>query len=131
LQEKSFHKMEGNQFDQALPYLYEAESLIKEVATKEPRAIVGKATVYQLLAVCYLKQKNYAKADSLLRASLDMLGSKESNLRPYIFRTMADNSMELGRLDSAWHYLQLAEPYLASSQREELKINMYESYTNY
>jgi len=123
--------MEGNQFDQALPYLYEAESLIKEVATKEPRAIVGKATVYQLLAVCYLKQKNYAKADSLLRASLDMLGSKESNLRPYIFRTMADNSMELGRLDSAWHYLQLAEPYLASSQREELKINMYESYTNY
>jgi len=131
LQEKSFHKIEEDAVEEALSYLNEADALVDKVETTDPRSIVARATVYQLLGTCYLHLRQNQKADSLLRSSLRLLGSQESNLRPYIFRSMANNAMQTGDLDTAWHYLQLAEPYLQMSDREELKINMYESYADY
>lgn len=131
LQEKVFHAMEDSLYDQALSYLREGDTYLKQDTSNDVRTVLAKATNDQLKAVCYLHTGQLAQADSLLSQSLQRLGGKESNLRSYIYRAQAESALQKEQYDSVYHYLQLAEPYIATSQREELKILLFSTFTRY
>jgi len=131
-QEKALTLINESKYKEALSHLKEADAWVgRSESMNDPRAIVAKATVYQLMGVAYYNLKDYVKTDEVLRVSLEKLGEQESNLRPYIYRVMAENHLALGQSDSTYYYLQLAEKYIESSEGEELKMNVYETYASY
>src|SRR5690606_25365518 len=65
------------------------------------------------------------------RAALSTIDGEENNLRPYIYRAQAEVAINRGQADSSLHYLKMAEPYLASSEREELKMLLYDTFSRY
>ncbi|MCY4779450.1 helix-turn-helix domain-containing protein [Sphingobacterium sp. UT-1RO-CII-1] len=131
LQEKALYNMDKGQHSRAIAFIEKAQSLVSEDSTVDPRSIIIKATNDQLLGIAYLNLGLLKKADSLLNSSLTKLGSQESNLRPYIYRALAEKSMKENDFVQAKSYLDQAAPYLESANRMELKMLLYQSYINY
>lgn len=129
--EKALYAMDNNAYEEALTYLDVAKKNIHFEKNETPKSLLIKSTNDQLYGVCYLNLGKLDLADSLFRVSLSKIQGEESNLKPYIYRGMAEVAMGKGIADSALHYLHLAEPYLESSDREELKLMVYESYARY
>lgn len=128
LQERAFHEMEAGKFPRAVAVLESAKEFIEADTTLSSRAILVKATNDQLLAVCEMEIGDLDKADSLLGLSYQALKGQESNLIPYIYRAQAEIALRRGDRGRALELLDLAAPYIKSSEREELKVLLYESY---
>lgn len=129
LQEHAFHALNDKNFRGALVFLNEAGEYALLDTSSSPRGILVRATNDQLIGICYLQLDKLAAADSAFFRSLKLLGDQESNLRPYIYRGLAEVALEQNRLQAAEEYLAEAMPYIASSNREELKLLLYESYS--
>ncbi len=129
--EKVFHAIEENNYEKALAHLEKAKENIHYGDNENSKSLLIKATNDQLFGVCYLELGKLDLADSLLRSSLARIDGEENNLRPYIYRGLAEVAIGKGSADSALRYLRLTEPYLESSDREELKLLFYESSAHY
>ncbi len=129
--ERALHAMEDDAYERALTYLKGAKESIASITQEDSRILLIKGTNDQLLGVCYLYLNELDLADSLLRSSLLRIDGEENNLRPYIYRAQAEVAIRKDLTDSAFHYLKLAEPYLESSHREELKMLLYDSFSRY
>ncbi|MBE8722083.1 helix-turn-helix domain-containing protein [Sphingobacterium pedocola] len=128
LQENAFHAMNDANYEAALKFLNEAKQYAERDTSSSPRGILVRATNDQLVGVCYLNTNKLSLADSSFFSSLQLLGDQESNLRPYINRGLAEVALMRNKLAIAEDYLEEAMPYIASSNREELKLLLYESY---
>lgn len=131
LHERAFHCFEQHRYSDAKKYLKSAAELIHMDGQEDKKALLIKATNDQLMGICELKLGNMVAAESYLNASLEKIGSVESNLRPYIMRAKADVEIERNNLSAALQYLQMVEPYLTSGEVEELKMLTYESWASY
>lgn len=131
LQEKALYHMDKSQHSLAIDFIEEAQNLIQKDSTVGPRSTIIKATNDQLLGIAYLNLGLLEQADSLLNSSLAKLGDQESNLRPYIYRALAEKSMKDNDFVEAKSYLDQASPYLESANRMELKMLLYQSYITY
>lgn len=131
LQEKAFHAMEVELYEVAISILESCKPLVLTDNSSSARALLVKATNNQLLGICNLQLGNLDLADSLLMASFTALGGQESNLVPYIYRGFAEIALRRGDLDKAKEQLDLAAPYMESSNRKELKQFLYQTYIKY
>lgn len=131
LQERALYAMEQKHYHQAVGFVKGAEQLIAIDSTFNPRSVIIKATNDQLLGIASLHLGELSQADSLLRSSLNKLGDQESNLRPYIYRGLAEKFLKENDLIQTKKYLDKAEPYLLSSDRMELKLLLYQSFIGY
>lgn len=130
-QENAFRAIHDSAFHKALDYLKEAAGyMLKDVANNAQVTLVM-ATNDQLKATCYINIGELDLADSLLNSSIEKLQGAESSLRSYIYRSKAELAMARAQYDTAYHYLQLAKPYIESSKREELKELLYSTFSKY
>ena len=126
-----FHAVAKNDYDKAKKYVLQAASNIKMDGNEDKRALLIKATNDQLHAICELHIGNIQKTDSLLEASLKKLGSMETNLKPYIYRIMAESALTKNDLGKAKACLDLITPYLKEKNVEELEMLTYETTAAY
>lgn len=131
LQEKAFHAVEVELYDVAISILESCKPVMLLDTSSLSRAVQVKATTDQLLGVCYLQLGKLDLADSLLQASFIGLDGLESNLVPYIYRARAEIALKRGDLEAAKLQLDLAQPYIQSSNRTELKQLLYRTYIRY
>ncbi len=129
--EKALHAQEEEAYEEALEPLLEARNMLMSMDFQDPKTCMIRGTNDQLFAVSSLKLGKLDLADSLLRAALLKIGDEENNLRPYIYRAQAEIAISRGQADSSLHYLAMAKPYLKSSEREELKMLLYETFSRY
>lgn len=108
-----------------------ARELIVFNEQEDKRSRLIKATNNQLMGLCYLHLKNYKEAEVMYSSSLAEIGDVESNLKPFIFRGLAEVSLGQDSLDKAKAYLEKAESYLKNSQFKELEEAVYRTYTKY
>ncbi len=126
-----FHAVAENDFHRAKKYVLQAASHIKMDGTEDKKALLIKATNDQLHATCELYFGNTNRTDSLLEASLQKLGNMETNLKPYIYRVMAESALVRKDLDKAAECLGLIEPYLKEKNVEELEMLTYQTKAAY
>ncbi len=131
LHERAFHSVEDEDFVKAKAFLMRANSQIVIDGAEDSKALQIKATNDQLMGECELKLGNFSAADSFLNSSLIKIGNIETNLRPYIYRSLAEVALARRDLIKARHYLELVEPYLSSAKVEELLILTYRSWSKY
>ncbi|MGE8291709.1 MAG: helix-turn-helix domain-containing protein [Sphingobacterium sp.] len=117
-----FHAVAENDYHKAKKYVLQAATQIKMDGTEDKRALLIKATNDQLHAICELHTGNINKTDSLLHASIQKLGTMETNLKPYIYRVMAESALAKKNLGEARKCLDLIEPYLKEKNVEELEM---------
>lgn len=122
-----FHAVAENDYHKAKKYVLQAASNIKMEGNEDKRALLIKATNDQLNAICELHTGDIKKTDSLLEASLKKLGGMETNLKPYIYRIMAESALAKKDLEKANQCLNLIDPYLKEKNVEELEMLTYET----
>jgi AraC-like DNA-binding protein len=131
LHERAFHAVENEDFNKAKEYLLQAAPDIVINGKEDSKALLIKATNDQLMGACEIKLGNFAAADSFLNSSLAKIESVESNLKPYIYRSLADVAIAQKDLEKAGYYLNLIDPYLKSAKVEELMMLTYRSWSQY
>ena len=131
LQEKAIRLQNNEEYTAAIELLKLAKSLASADSNQELRAILVKAINDQMLGISYLELNELSNADFHFRTSLASLNGIESNLIPYNYRGLAEMNLKLGQLDSAKLYLDLCKEYIQSSNRQGLKVLVYESYVKY
>lgn len=114
------------------------EELLKQAARyitfedgDDIRSRLIKATNHQLFGLCYLQLGNLDESEEMYLSSLGQIADDRNNLRPYIYRGLAEVAMGRGDLDKAGEYLALMEPYLDSGSFKELLAYAYYSYAKY
>lgn len=131
LQEKAIRLQDNNEFIESIALMKLAKSLASADTSHTQRAILVKAINDQMLGVSYLGLGEFRNADFHFKTSLSSLRGMESNLIPYNYRGLAELNLQMGRLDSAKLYLDLSSKYIHSSDRQELKVLVYDSYVKY
>lgn len=126
-----FHAEAENDYHKAKKYVLEAAAVIRVDSGDDKRAILIKATNDQLRAICELHFGNLDAADTLLQASLKKLGDMETNLKPYIYRIMAEVALARKNAEKAYGNLKLIDPYLEGKNVEELEMLTYQSWSSY
>lgn len=131
LHERALQGTALHDYEKAEHEVRKAGKLIAFDGEEDKRARLIKATNHQLLALCYIYLGNFRKAEEMYRSSLAQIGDDESNLRPYIFRGLAEVALGQDSLDKAYTNLKMVEPYLEASGYEELKLNAYRTFSKY
>lgn len=131
LQERAFHELADSNYVEALKFLMEAKHYTQQDTSSNPRGVLVRATNDQLIGICYLHMDKLVEADSAFLHSLLLLGVQESNLKPYIYRGLAEVKLRQNKHALAEEYLAKAAPYINTSNREELKLLLYETYIKF
>ncbi|KKO89239.1 hypothetical protein AAW12_24330 [Sphingobacterium sp. Ag1] len=126
-----FHAAAENDYQKAKKYVSEAASVIRIESDDDKRAVLIKATNDQLRAICELHLGNLDAADTLLQASLNKLGNMDTNLKPYIFRIMAEVALARKNPAKAYEKLKLIDPYLEGKNVEELEMLTNQTWSTY
>ncbi|TYP87830.1 AraC-like DNA-binding protein [Sphingobacterium allocomposti] len=131
LHERVFHCVEEEDFIGARNFAQEAAANIRMSSKDDKKAVLIKATNDQLIGLCEFYLGDMEAAESFLNSSLDKIGAVESNLKPYIYRALADVAIKKREMPQALTYLKMVEPYLETGDVEELKLWTYETWSRY
>lgn len=131
LHERAFQAFASDDFDTAESILVEAEKLAEFDGREDDRAKLIKATNHQLLGLSYLHRKNFLIAKQYYQSALTQVGKEENNLKPYIYLGLARVALGQSELPVAYRYLRQAEPYIETSQFEDLTIDVYQAFATY
>lgn len=129
--ELAFQAIATRDYEKAENAVLSASKLISFGEDEDDRSKLIKATNHQLLGLCYVYLEDFKEAEKMYRSSLMQIGEQESNLKPYIFRGLAEVALAQDSIDQASKYLELAAPYLQTSGFEELKVNVYDTFAKY
>lgn len=131
LHQYAIHNLVAEDYLNAKKIIIEATRLITTDNDDDKRAVVIKASNDHLRGIIDFNLGNLNEADSLLNASLMKIIGVESELQPYIFKALADISLETGNMEKAYSYLMKVEQYLKKTNVENLKILTYISWSKY
>lgn len=131
LHERALQAIALDDYEIAEREILKAGKLVVFDGREDKRAKLIKATNHQLLGLCYLYLGNFTKAKELYRSALAQIGDDESNLRPYIFRGLAEVALGQDSLDDAHMYLKKAESYIETNGFEELRRYVYHTFSKY
>lgn len=131
LHERVFQAFGKNDYSAGKEFLKQAAQHITLSTGDDMRSRLIKATNHQLFGMCYLRLGQLEKAEEMYLSSLEQIGDDRNNLRPYIYRGLAEVAMERGELDKAGEFLALMNPYLESGQFKELIAHAYYSNAKY
>lgn len=130
LHESSFQAIAKNEYKEAFSDLINVKSLIN---SKDQLIIDNKiisANNY-LLGLWYLKNRKYNEAQRYYSSALEILNSDESNIKPYIYKGLAEVALRIGELEKVPIYLAYTEPYLDLAGYEDLSLDVYETFVEY
>ena len=129
--ERAFQAMAAGDYEKAENAVLKASKFITFSGEEDKHSRLIKATNHQLLGLCYLYLGSLKEAEKMYQSSLKQIGDEESNLKPYIFRGLAEIALAQDSVAKAKEYLGRAAPYLETSGFEELKANVYRTSVKY
>lgn len=123
--------IEKKNYNLAIEQALSAAELLNEVDILDNEITLLQATTFKLLGICAYRLNNFSTADSLLHLSLEKLENFNFAIKPFIYRALADVSIERNNLDLALKYLQKVDRYLLSFESQELKILTYHTWLKF